>query len=176
MKKITLVAGLALILLVPAVSVAKPTPDRADKRAAKSECNMFRGHSGITREAFLTKYNSFKACVQARARDEAKEEQNAHTNAAKECKAQNLHGREYGKCVSETAKAKNHEADQEDQENAENFRNAAKACDAERDLDEAAFAENWGTNENNKNAFGKCVSATARKMHQESETETPPAS
>ena len=46
MKKITLVAGLALILVVPAVSVAKPTPDKGDKRAAKSECNMFRGHSG----------------------------------------------------------------------------------------------------------------------------------
>ena len=52
MKKITLVAGLALILVVPAVSVAKPTPDRGDKRAAKTECKTLRGHTDATREAF----------------------------------------------------------------------------------------------------------------------------
>jgi hypothetical protein len=180
MKKITLVAGLALILVLPAVSVAKPTPDRADKRAAKTECNMFRGHSSATREAFQTKYDTFKVCVRSRARDEAQEEQSAHTNAAKECKAKvpALHGREYGKCVSSTAKAKEHEADQEDQENASDFKNAAKECDAERDLDEAAFADQYGTNANKKNAFGKCVSKKARENHEEneSETETPPAS
>ena len=173
MKKITLVAGLALILVLPAVSVAKPTPDRADKRAAKSECNMFRGHSGITREAFLTKYESFKACVQARARDEAREEQNAHTNAAKECKAKNLHGRAYGKCVSETARAKQEEADAEDQQEATDFKNAAKECDDLRDNHAADFAAEFGTE---KNAFGKCVSKKARENHEENEGETPPTS
>src|SRR4051812_6299811 len=159
MKKITLVAGLALILVVPAISVAKPSPDRADKRAAKSECNMFRGHSGITHEAFLTKYSSFKACVRSRARDEAQEEQSAHTNAAKECKAAGVHGREFGKCVSEKAKAKEHAADEQDQQGAAEFKNAAEACDDERgDTAEsrAAFAEKYGTNANKKNAFGKC--------------------
>jgi hypothetical protein len=168
MKKITLVAGLALILVVPAASVAKPTPDRADKRAAKSECNMFRGHSAITREAFLTKYDSFKACVKSRARDEAKEEQSAHTNAAKECKAEGLHGRDYGKCVSQRARAKEKAADAEDQQQATEFKNAAKECDAERgDTDEsrAAFNEKYGTNRNKKNAFGKCVSQKAREHH-----------
>jgi hypothetical protein len=180
MKKITLLAGLALILVVPATSVAKPTPDRADKRAAKSECNMFRGHSGITHEAFLTKYASFKACVKARARDEAQEELSAHTNAAKECKAKDLHGRAYGKCVSETARAKEHEADAEDQEDATEFKNAAKECDSERgDTDQTRqdFAMHYGTaNSNYKNAFGKCVSEKAREQHDEDETETPPAS
>jgi hypothetical protein len=178
MKKITLVAGLALILVLPTVSVAKPTPDRGDERAAKSECNMFLGHSGITREAFLTKYNSFKACVKARARDEAQEEQSAHTNAAKECKAKDLHGRAYGKCVSDTAKAKEHEADAEDQQDATDFKNAAKECDDERgDTTESreAFKQLWGTNANKSNAFGKCVSKTARENHEENEGETPPA-
>jgi hypothetical protein len=178
MKKITLVAGLALILVVPAASVAKPTPDRADKRAAKSECNMFRGHSAITREAFLTKYQSFKACLQSRARDEAKEEHTAHTNAAKECKAEGLHGREFGKCVSEMAKAKEHEADAQDQEQATEFKNAAKECDSLRgDTAESreAFKNEWGTGANKSNAFGKCVSTKARENH-EDETETPPAS
>ena len=40
--------------------------------------------------------------------------------------------------------------------------NAAQACEAERDADEAAFAQTHGTNKNKKNAFGKCVSATVR--------------
>ena len=184
MKKISLMAGLALILVLPAISAAKPSPDRADKREAKSECNMFRGHSGITREAFLTKYQSFKACVRSRAHDAAQEEQNAHTNAAKECKTEGLHGRAYGKCVSEKAKAKLHKSDAEDQQDATDFKNAAKACDDERgDTAEsrAAFAAKYGTNANKKNAFGKCVSQKSSDKpdddsENEDETETPPAS
>jgi hypothetical protein len=48
--------------------------------------------------------------------------------------------------------------------------NAAKACGAEQAMDDAAFraahsgksfAEFYGNNENDKNAFGKCVSAKA---------------
>jgi hypothetical protein len=166
MKKITLVVGLALILVLPAVSVAKPTPDRGDKRAAKTECKTLRGHSAATREAFSTQFRTFGACVKAHAADEAKEEQSAHTNAAKECKAEDLHGRAYGKCVSEKAKAKEHEADEQDQQEATDFKNAAKACDDERgdtDASRAAFAEKYGTNANKKNAFGKCVSQKARE-------------
>jgi hypothetical protein len=175
MKKITLVAGLALILVVPATSVAKPTPDKGDKRAAKTECKTLRGHSDATREAFRTQFRSFGACVKAHAADEAQEEQSAHTNAAKECKAEGLHGREFGKCVSEKAKAKEHEADAEDQQDATEFKNAAKECDSMRDSDAAAFATQYGTA---KNAFGKCVSQKAREQHDQDEgdTETPPAS
>jgi len=177
MKKITLLAGLALILVVPATSVAKPTPDKGDKRAAKTECKTLRGHSAATREAFRTQFRTFAACVKAHAADEAQEEQSAHTNAAKECKAEGLHGREYGKCVSEKARAKEHEADAQDQQDATEFKNAAKECDAERgDTDETrlAFAMKYGTaNSHYKNAFGKCVS---RKAHEKHDYELPPAS
>ena len=177
MKKITLVAGLALILVVPATSVAKPTPDRGDKRAAKAECKTLRGHVAATREAFRTQFRNFGACVKAHAADEAQEEQSAHKNAAKECKAEGLRGRAYGKCVSERAKAKNKEADAEDQQDATDFKNAAKECDAERgDTDETrlAFAMKYGTaNSHYKNAFGKCVS---RKAHENHDYEFPPAS
>jgi hypothetical protein len=38
--------------------------------------------------------------------------------------------------------------------------NAAKTCKAARQEDETAFSEQWG---GKRNAFGKCVSATARK-------------
>jgi hypothetical protein len=43
-------------------------------------------------------------------------------------------------------------------------KNAAKECKAERGTtptSRAAFAEKYGTNDNDKNAFGKCVSALA---------------
>jgi hypothetical protein len=49
------------------------------------------------------------------------------------------------------------------------FKNAAKECRAERDADAGAFAELWGSNKPNdnsqganRNAFGKCVAATAQ--------------
>jgi hypothetical protein len=44
--------------------------------------------------------------------------------------------------------------------------NAAKFCKAERTrMGTAAFNELWGTNANDRNAFGKCVSATARAQN-----------
>jgi hypothetical protein len=123
MKKITLVAGLALILVVPAVSVAKPTPDRGDKRAAAKECKTLRGSTDATREAFRTQFRTFGACVKAHAADEAQEEQSAHKNAAQECREertgdaaafQEKYGTNgnkrnaFGKCVSQKAR-ENHE-------------------------------------------------------------------
>jgi hypothetical protein len=42
------------------------------------------------------------------------------------------------------------------------LKNAAQQCRAEREEDPAAFQEHWGTNHNGRNAFGKCVSSTAR--------------
>ena len=91
--------------------------------------------------------------------EEAQEEQSAHTNAAKECKAERaadatafaeLYGTNgnkrnaFGKCVSKKAKAKEHAADEQDAEDATEFKNAAKECDAERgdtEATRAAFAD-----------------------------------
>jgi hypothetical protein len=178
MKKITLVAGLALIIVLPTVALARPAADRGDKRAAKVECKTLRGHVAATREAFRTEFRSFAACVKAHAADEAQEEQTAHRNASQECREErsadeaafqekygtNANKRNaFGKCVSQKAKAKEDAADAEDQQEATEFKNAAKECAAERSDDEAAFAEKYGTNANNKNAFGKCVSQKARE-------------
>jgi hypothetical protein len=177
MKKITVLTGLALALVLPAGAIAKPHPDNADKRAAKAECKTLRGNTDATREAFRTQFRSFAACVRTTAVDEAQEEQSAHKNAAKECKAlrqENSTGfaeqygdrpNAYGKCVSSKAKAKEHAADEQDAEDAAEFKNAAKECDALRDDDAAAFAEQYG---DRPNAFGKCVSSKAS----EGETET----
>ena len=177
MKKITVLTGLALALVLPAGAIAKPHPDNADKRAAKAECKTLRGNTDATREAFRTQFRSFAACVRTTAVDEAQEEQSAHKNAAKECKAlrqENPTGfaeqygdrpNAYGKCVSSKAKANEHAADEQDAEDAAEFKNAAKECDALRDDDAAAFAEQYG---DRPNAFGKCVSSKAS----EGETET----
>jgi hypothetical protein len=193
MKKITVSIGLAVALALPVSALAKPNPDQADKRAAKAECTTLRGNTDATREAFLTKFRNFGACVTKRAVEEAVEEQNAHTNAAKDCKTERgtttesrqafaeqygTNGRTgttgfgrnaFGKCVSEKAKAKEHAADVKDQQEATEWKNAAKECDAARgdtDASRAAFAGTWGTDEN---AFGKCVSETAEENHEEQE-------
>ena len=185
MKKITVSIGLALALAVPAGAIAKVHPDNADKRAAKAECKTLRGSSDLTREAFRTQFRSFAACVRKTAVEEAQEEQTAHSNAAKECKAERTANPElfattygtngnkrnaFGKCVSKKAKAKEHAADEQDAEDAADFQNAAKECDDERgDTEETrtAFAEKYGTNENDRNAFGKCVSSTVRENNEE---------
>jgi hypothetical protein len=169
MKKITLVTGLVLALVLPATAVAKPSPDRGDKRAAMAECKTLRGQTAATREAFRALQRSFVACVKAKAADEAQEELTAHKNAAKECKAEGLKGRDFGKCVSEKARAKEHGADEQDQDDADAQKNAAKECAAERDsMGEEAFGLEYGTESSKRrNAFGKCVS---EKTH-ESETE-----
>ena len=118
MKKITVSIGLALVLALPAGAIAKPHPDNADKRAAKAECKTLRGSTDVTREAFRTQFRSFAACVRKTAVEEAQEEQTAHSNAAKECKAERTadpatfattygtgpNGRNaFGKCVSKKA-------------------------------------------------------------------------
>jgi hypothetical protein len=135
MTKITLTIGLAVALALPVSALAKPHPDQADKRAASAECKTLRGNLDSTREAFLTQFRNFGACVSKKAVEEAVEEQNAHTNAAKECRTERgtttesrqafneqygTNGREgtkgfgrnaFGKCVSETAEANNEETE-----------------------------------------------------------------
>jgi hypothetical protein len=46
------------------------------------------------------------------------------------------------------------------------FKNAAKECRAEREADAEGFQGTYGTNDNRRNAFGKCVSG---KMHEDEE-------
>jgi hypothetical protein len=49
-------------------------------------------------------------------------------------------------------------------EETDDFVNAAEQCRTERDADAAAFELAWGTNDNHRNAFGKCVSSTAKEQ------------
>jgi hypothetical protein len=91
-------------------------------------------------------------------------------NAAKECKAErqasevafaqkygtNANDKNaFGKCVSQKAK-------EEQAERRAARRAAQQDCRTERAQDKDAFAQKYGTNKNKRNAFGKCVSQTAR--------------
>jgi hypothetical protein len=183
MNKITLVAGLALALILPATAVAKPSVDKEDRRAAKAECKTLRGKTAATREGFRTEYRSFRACVRDKSGEEAQEEQTAHKNAAKECKAERAEDREafaqeygtgprmrnaLGKCVSQHARENEQEADEQDRQDAVAFKKAAKECASEREtLGDDAFAAEYGRNANDRNAFGKCVSKKARENEAE---------
>jgi hypothetical protein len=75
-----------------------------------------------------------------------------------------------GKCVSKHAKTA-----------AANQTNAAKACKAEMAMPEAtfraahngmSFAEFYGKNKNDKNAYGKCVSSKAKTANEQQEAKT----
>ena len=66
----------------------------------------------------------------------------------------------FGKCVS--AKSKDDDEKDGDDEDGKSG-GAAKACKAERaSMSAGAFAKQYGTNHNLKNAFGKCVSSKAK--------------
>jgi hypothetical protein len=185
----------AALLAMPAGAIAKP--GESDRVNAAQECRAERGDSAATREAFKAKYgtnenkaNAFGKCVSKRARDEAQEGETAHSNASKECKTEaeelgatafaakygtgKKGANAHGKCVS--GKAKEHEAaaDAEDREQIAERKSAAKACATERDdIGETEFADKYGTNKSNSNAFGKCVSQTAKAKHDEQEQTAP---
>ena len=105
----------------------------------------------------------------------AAQSQSSDDNGAKACKAErgslsaeafrkkygtnhNLRNA-FGKCVSAKSKDDKEDGDDEDGKSG----GAAKACKAERaSMSADAFAKQYGTNHNLKNAFGKCVSSKAK--------------
>jgi hypothetical protein len=69
--------------------------------------------------------------------------------------------------VKSTARAMEKCAAKREPAVAADARNAAHECKAERRADPDAFAETYGTNENNRNAYGKCVSGKASEATEE---------
>jgi hypothetical protein len=188
MRKFIVVAGVLGTLALPAVAQAGETA--ADRANASHECRTERGTTSATREAFKAHYgtnknksNAFGKCVSAKAREEARERAAAAANAAQTCRSEqgttqetraafeqkygtgkNKHNA-FGKCVSQAAKAAKAQADQRDADAAADRKRAAKTCAEERgstSASKAAFAAKYGSNANQRNAFGKCVSKLAR--------------
>ena len=142
MKRLLTIA--ALLSLVVAASAAFAVPpagkgkDPASPAEAKAEkaCKEKRGTTAASITAFDTEYGTNK------------NKKNA-----------------MGKCVSAKSKGEDKDEDDEAKED-KNKANASKECKAERGTTAesiAAFERTYGTNKNNKNAHGKCVSMHSKK-------------
>ncbi|MEA2413001.1 MAG: hypothetical protein QOC77_3562 [Thermoleophilaceae bacterium] len=207
MKKIlTCICAAGTVAAVTGTAVAD-TPSSADHQNAAKYCKALRASSGSP-EAFaaavqvvvgakkVTVANAYGKCVSSQAKNNAKDDQQAHSNAAKDCKAEQAqsdadfaaaHGGKtftqqygtgkngknaYGRCVSQKAKANRADAAQKNKDEL----NAAKQCKAEKAQSDAEFSaahggktftQQYGTNKNGKNAFGKCVSSKAKEQQQQ---------
>jgi hypothetical protein len=199
-KRITTTALLCGALVLPGTAAAED-PSPANFKNAAKYCKALRAAAGDAnfRAMFGGGKNAYGKCVSKAARRDAKQEDQAKTNASKQCKAEaaqnpeefkaahggktfaefygtNKNGKNaHGKCVSQKAKQNKAEADKKEREDV----NSAKACRAEQsqnpDEFKAAhggktFAEFYGTNENGKNAFGKCVSRKSKEKNAETGT------
>jgi hypothetical protein len=182
-KRITMVALLCGALVVPATAGAQePSPENF-KNAAKY-CKALRASAGDAnfKAMFGGKSNAYGKCVSKAAKRDATQESTAKTNASKQCKAEEAAdpaafktkygtgkngNNAHGKCVSQKAKENKAAADKQEKQDV----NSAQECRAEKNQNpdefKAAhggktFAEFYGTNENDKNAFGKCVSKAVK--------------
>ncbi len=167
--KATMLVALGLsVIAAPQALAATPGPVT---KAAAHACNAERAQLG--KQIFRATYGrpAMVKCMRA-TRDEAQE---AVRNAAQACRAEraadpeafrttygsNENGRNaFGRCVSQKARA-------EMRPEIRATVNAAKACKAERAADAEAFRTKYGTNENGRNAFGKCVSQTKTAEEEE---------
>jgi hypothetical protein len=169
MSKVLVALGVCGALVLPAGAVA--TPNGTDTRSAAKECRTEQGTTDATRQAFAEKYGSnandrdaFGKCVSSRARQK-EAERHAARRAARHACASRKHGKghAYGRCVKSKTKAFEKKADSEDRREIESEHSSARACAQERDQSGSdAFAEKYGKNRNQRNAFGKCVSKMAR--------------
>ncbi len=171
-----LITALAALAVVPAAQ-AGPPPSAADRANAVRDCRALQASMGLT--LFRTTYgtvqanrrNAFGRCVSQWGR----EERENRLNAAQECREErgttpatqaafnekygkNENDRNaFGKCVSSKSRA-------EARADRQATMNAARECREERGTtpaSQAAFNDKYGKNENDRNAFGKCVSKLA---------------
>jgi hypothetical protein len=149
MKKALIgLTALALFLAAPVTADAKSGKGHDVKNAARY-CRALRDQLGV--ELFRQTYggsHAFGKCVSQRVH----ELRAARREARRACRSE--HGRAFGKCVR--AKLRAATANDDD-----DVVNAAKQCAAEREDDPEGFADRYGTNQNKRNAFGKCVSSHA---------------
>ena len=174
MRKNLIVLGTVAALAIPAgaATAQDEAPPTASQNAAKI-CKALRAQHGTA--TFNSMFgrnandkNAFGKCVSGQRSESQKDraaaneactaERTADAAAFDEKYGVGKHNKNaFNRCVSaELKKARTAEV--------ATYKNAAKECKAERSADAAAFAAEWGTK---KNAFGKCVSKTARENEQE---------
>ena len=183
MKRLLIAGGTAVALAMPGIAMAEDAPTA--KESASAACRTERAAIGtaafrLAHGTNKNKANAMGKCVSKR----TETEQANQANAAKTCKAQrddvNWRSEDdqtfadeygtnknksnaYGKCVSRTAKAASTQQT-EDRISAADTCKAQKADAEWRSADGQTFADEYGTNANKRNAFGKCVSRTAKAL------------
>jgi hypothetical protein len=180
MKTLTTLSLIGALALSTTAFADDSTPSPAQTTpSASKQCRTERSEMGVelfrmTYGTNKTKRNAFGKCVSKRTHATAEVVKEARQNASKECTAEETadpaafkqkygtgkHGANaHGKCVSQKARSKAAKAVDDE---VEADVNAAKACKTERKADPAAFKQKYGTNQNKRNAFGKCVSKRAK--------------
>ncbi|HEX8647055.1 MAG TPA: hypothetical protein VF715_09130 [Thermoleophilaceae bacterium] len=181
-------------LVLPATAGAAETPSDANFKNAAKYCKALKKSSGDAnfKAMFGGGKNAYGKCVSKAAKRDAKQEDQAKANASQQCKTEEAAdpaafrtkygtgekgANAHGKCVSQKAKENKAEADKQEAEDV----SSAKECRTEQkqNPDEfktahggKTFAEFYGTNANNKNAFGKCVSSKSKAKNQDGQTAT----
>ncbi len=161
--------GCALMLSATA-GAAKPDGVKDARKLAKSQC---KAEKRADKAAFRALYGkrAMRTCVKGEKSDvkgevrnasqACKAERAADPDAFEETYGANKNGKNaLGKCVSRAVKRAS-------SEELASFKNAAKACKAERAADPDAFEETYGANKNGKNALGKCVSSAQKQAGEE---------
>jgi hypothetical protein len=163
--KRTLVLGLAALGTFAAAGPAAADPvSKADRVNAARACTALRTTLGA--QTFAQTYGASTAaraygqCVVAMRREAHAARHAARTTCARATKAKGKgRAKAQAACVARTARA-------ELKQEIDATKNAAHACKAERaDMGEQAFRDEYGTNVNKRNAFGKCVSAKAKEQN-----------
>jgi hypothetical protein len=185
MRTLTTLTVLGVLAIsVPALADDSTTTAPATTPSAQQQCRTERSAMGadVFRQTYGTnknKRNAFGKCVSKRAQATGTAATEAKQNASQACNTEESAdpaafktkygtgkngANAHGKCVSQTAKAET-TATVKDEVKADV--NAAQTCKAERKADPQAFADKYGTNANKRNAFGKCVSKTAKAQLQQ---------
>jgi len=153
LKLLVLGAAVALAVLVPDSIATSATG--TDRTNAARACKALRSSLGATMftQTFATSESSvasaYGKCVSQFVRLAAQ----ARQQATKACVAQKLTGSALKTCVTSKTKTLVNQK-------VSGFKNAAKACAAERaSMGDTAFKDKYGTNADKSNAFGKCVSS-----------------
>jgi hypothetical protein len=178
MKSRILIAAALAVLVIPAASLAG-APTGQDRANGARSCRALKALLGETLfgqtygTVATNRRNAFGRCVSQWAHTEQQSRISARSACNTERSDANFaathdgksfaefygtgpkHANAFGRCVSSKAKAAVAEARQ-------NTLNAARTCKAERALDAAAFRAKYGKNENDRNAFGKCVSKLSK--------------
>lgn len=154
MKKLTIALGLVAMLALPGVASAA---SKQEVRDAARQCRADRAAMGV--EQFNAQYGNLGRCIRQKVRAARAAERAARRQAKRKCREEGLRGRALARCIRAEVREELAQVRAEAREE----RNAARECRAELEaMGEEAFREQYGTNRNKRNAFGKCVSAVVQ--------------